>query len=256
MRFPDENGAGLSAFLEALAPGAVVDISPGQYHGPLTITRPVTLRGAGELTRISGGTGRPIRIETEGRVVLDSLRLEQGHDDDGGGLLVAHGDVHVRNLHIHHCRAAARGGAVAVRGGRLTASGLYTADTTADKGGALWIGGRGHLVLHEGQISRCEAIFGGAMAVEDAAVVEVDRLTVARARARSRTGGQALYAAGDRHVRPKLDLHRVKIENGSLGLTVVVDPAFPAEVRLRACDMPRTVMRVAGLVDAGANHWR
>ncbi|MEO1337676.1 MAG: hypothetical protein AAFV29_18680, partial [Myxococcota bacterium] len=68
--------------------------------------------------------------------------------------------------------------------------------------------------------------------------------------------GQALYAAGTWAGRPKLDLQRVKIENGSLGLPVVVDPAFPAEVRLRACDMPRTVMSVAGLVDGGANHWR
>ena len=260
MRYPDDSDSALAAFLDAAPAGAVVDVAPGTYPGPLSITRPVTLRGAGELTRIDGcGVGRPIKISVGdgGRVVLESLRLERGEAEDGGGIFVEAGDVQLRNIHIHRCSARARGGALAVAGGTVAAVRLFSRDTSAPRGGALWVGHRGQLTLRDSQVGHCEANFGGALAVEDSANVGIYGMTVRRARARSGTGGQALYIRGTAGAgRPTLQLDRVRLEGGSLGLPVVVDPAFGAELHLRACDMPRTVRSIAGLVDGGANHWR
>ena len=259
VRYPDDSSDALNAFLDGLPAGSVVDVAPGIYEGPLSITRPVTLRGAGELTRISGGgIGRPVSIAVSmsGRVILESLRLEQGEAEDGGGMLVAAGDVQLRNIHIHRCAAHGRGGALAVVGGSVAAARLFAVDVSAQRGGGVWLGEQGQLTLRDSQLSRCDANFGGAIAVEDAATLDVDGLTIRRARARSGSGGQALYARGSTTGRPILRLNRVRLEDGSLGLPIVVDPAFPAEVRLQACDMPRTVRSIAGLVDGGANHWR
>ena len=259
MRYPDDSAEGLDAFLQEVPEGTVVDVAPGRYEGPLVIDRPVTLRGAGELTRIIGGRGgRPISISVgaRGRVVLDSLRLELGQEEDGGGLLVSAGDVQLRNIHIHQCAARARGGALAVAGGTVVGARLHTLDTSAQHGGAVWVGHNGQLTLTDSQLAQCEATYGGALAVEDSARVDVDGLTVRRARARSGAGGQTLYVRGGSEARPVVRLDRVRFDLGVMGAPVVVDPEHPAEVRLRACDVSGTVRNVAGFVDDGANHWR
>lgn len=259
VRFPDDTQGTLKTLLGTLPPGSVVDLAPGQYEGPLAIDRPVTLRGAGELTRIFGRAGdRPISVSVTdtGRVVLESLRLERGDCEDGGGLLVSAGDVHMRNIHIHQCTAVARGGAMAVTGGRVAARQLNTFATSAERGGSVWVGANAQFKLRDGQMTQSEALYGGALAIEDSATVEIDRLTVSRSRARSAGGGQAVYVAGGHDLRPVVRLHHVRIENGALGLAVVISSDHPAEVRVEACDMPRSVRSVAGVVDGGANHWR
>ena len=218
--------------------------------------QPLTLRGAGELTRIRGGLGRPISISVaaDERVVLDSLRLERGEAEDGGGMLVTDGDVHLRNIHIHWCGAHRLGGAIAVLGGRVVASNLHTDETSALRGGAVWIGHDGHFSLRDSRLARCEAEFGGAIALEDGAVVVVDGLTVQRAWARSSRGGQAIYIRAG--ATGRLQLERVRLDGDTIGHPLVVDPMSTAEVFLRSSDVPRAVRGVTGLVDGGANHWR
>ncbi len=258
MRYPDDSDGALSPFLAGLPPGAVVDVAPGRYEGPVSITRPLTLRGAGELTRIAGCTGRPISISVEGTepVVLESLRLEHGSAEDGGGLLIASGQVELRNVHFHHCSAERHGGAFAIKAGRVRAFRVYTFDTRARRGGAVWVGHRGQFFLHDSQLTRSEALFGGAFAFEDQAVAELEGITIRGARAGSSAGGQALYARGTEHGHPALRLNRVLIEDGPYGQPIVVDPKYPAEVRLEGCNMPRAVQTIAGFVDGGANLWR
>ena len=245
--------------MATVPPGAVVDVPPGHYDGPLSITQPMTLRGAGELTRIDGqGLQRPIHIKVlaDEPVVLDSLRFNHGHNEDGGGLLISAGNVRLRNIHFHHCIARGRGGALAVRGGTVTAVQIYAVDCAAERGGAVWVGERGRLVVRDSQIARSQANYGGAIAVEDGVSVEVEGMTLRRTRAHSSTGGQAMHARGTARGRPVVRLTRVLIDDRSLGLPIVVDPTFPAEFRVEASDMPRSVQSTAGVVDDGANRWR
>ncbi len=261
MRYPDDSGGALSTFLNAAPAGAVVQVAPGSYEGPLSITQPITLRGAGELTRIRGGCGRPISISVgaAGQVVLDSLRLERGESEDGGAVLVTDGDVRMSNIHIQWCTAKRRGGAIAVLGGRVAAQSLQVLETTAERGGALWVGHNGQLSLHDSQVGRCEAALGGALAVEGSALVEVAGLTVRRARARSSSGGQALHVRSIAAGAPQVRLDRVWLDGSTFGAPIVVEASEPSpstKVYLRASDVPRSVRTVPGVVDGGANRWR
>ena len=131
--------------------------------------------------------------------------------------------------------------------------------TTAERGGAVWVGDAGQLSLHDSQVGRCEAAFGGALAVEGAGLVEVAGLTVRRARARSSSGGQALHVRSVVQGTPQVRLERVWLDGSTFGAPIVIEasaPAAPSQVYLRASDVPRSVRTVAGVVDGGANRWR
>src|SRR5258708_3239332 len=99
IRFPDDSGRSLADLLANAAPSAVIELSPGRYVGPLVITRPVTLKGAGDLTRISGARGTVITVRCAGSaaVALESLLLEDGAGELGAGRLVLEGRVRAHN---------------------------------------------------------------------------------------------------------------------------------------------------------------
>lgn len=257
VRFPDPSGRSLSQVVASAPAGAVIEVAPGRYPGPLVVERAITLRGAGDLTCIyTDQGGSVVRVAAlDGRVVLESLRLEGGAAESGGALRIDSGRVRAHNLHLQHCRAGA-GGAIHLAGGELDGTLVRIEDVSAERGGAIWIQGRAALSLRDSQVSGSEAGQGGAFLVEDAARVVLEGLTVRRARALSPAGGQALFVAGTQDAVPTLFLKRVRLEDVPFGQPLVVDGRFPAEVSLFECDMPRVVLEAPGVVDGGSNHWR
>jgi nitrous oxidase accessory protein len=70
-------GLDLRAAVVAAPPGAVIDVPPGRYDGPLVLTRAITLRGGGRATIDGGGRGDVLVIagddvRVEGFVVRGS----------------------------------------------------------------------------------------------------------------------------------------------------------------------------------------
>lgn len=260
VRFPDGSGRSLGAFIEACAPGATVELSPGRFEGPLHLSRPIHLRGAGDLTRIvRKGPGRlvEVRLAAGARVELEHLLLEGGEAECGAGLWVDGGHLRLHNVQIQRCHAhGGGGGALCVAGGEVDASILRVHDVSGDRGGAVWVRGTGRLKLSDSQITSSEARQGGAIAVEGAAEVLLEAVTVAKARATTSSGGQALYVVGGEGVRPRLTMRRVRLEDVPLGLPLFVDPVHPGDISLTGCDVPRVVQGMVGVIDAGENHWR
>lgn len=260
IRFPDERFTSLAALIDAAPAGAVIEIAPGKFTGPLMISRPITLRGAGDLSRISG-EGRTavinVNVPFEGRVVLESLLLDEGEGEDGGGIVIEAGRVRAYNVQIRRCRSEkGAGGAIAVVGGELDASLLRAHDVSADRGGAIVVSGRAFMRLSESEIRRSEARVGGAISIEEGARVSIEALTIGKARARTSSGGQAIYVKGTKSARPVLALRRVRLEDAPMGMPLVVDATYPGEVTIAASDMPRVVMSALGVIDGGGNRWR
>lgn len=258
IRFPDDSGRTLGEILAGAAPNSVIELSPGRYVGPLSITRPLTLKGAGDLTRIAGDGGTVITVRASGAAptILESLLLEDGGGESGGGLLILEGLVRAHNIHIRRCHSKTSAGAIHIAGGELQASRLRAHEVSGDRGGAIRASGGAIVSLRDSQIRRSEARLGGALAVEDQARVQVEGMTIARSRARTSSGGQAIYVAGSGSAFPVLRLKRVRLEDAPMGMPLVVDPAHPGEVRVSECDMPRVVLGAPGVIDAGDNHWR
>jgi hypothetical protein len=258
--FPNGQHATLAALIDVAPAGSVIEIAPGRFVGAVTINRPITLRGAGDLSRLSSeGRGAVVRINVahEGRVVLESLMLEDGESESGGGLIVEAGRVRAYNVQIRRCRSEkGAGGAIAVLGGELDASLVRAHETSADRGGAVFVGGRGFLRLCESELRKSEARLGGAIVLEDAARATMEALTIGRARARTSSGGQAIYLRGGKTAHPILSLKRVRLEDAPMGMPLVLDPAYPGEVTIAGSDMPQVVASVPGVVDAGNNRWR
>lgn len=80
----------LQATIDAAATGSVVEVSPGTHQGPLTIDRPLTLRGVDWPLIDGGGRGHVIAIRAEG-VTIEGLRLENSGTDlsaDHAGIFI------------------------------------------------------------------------------------------------------------------------------------------------------------------------
>jgi hypothetical protein len=259
IRFPDGTTRSFGDFVASCPPHAIVELATGRFTGPIVITRPITLRGAGDLTRISAGGKNAVivvRVPREGRVILESLLLEDGDGPEGGGLSIFEGRVRLHNVHVRHSRTSGGGGAIHLAGGELEATLLRVHDVEADKGGAIWASGRTVLHMRDAQVHRSEARLGGALAVEGAAQIFMESLTIGKARATAPSGGQAIHVTGAGSVKPQVRLRRVRLEDVPMGAPLVIQPAHAGEVTIAECDMPRAVLSAPGVVDAGRNHWR
>ncbi len=77
----------LQELVDAAESGAIIEPPPGTYAGPVTIDKPVTIDGHGEVTIDAGGKGSVVYIESDG-VSLQGLRLtnsgESYNDIDSG----------------------------------------------------------------------------------------------------------------------------------------------------------------------------
>ncbi|MEG0261149.1 MAG: hypothetical protein RR651_14875, partial [Lysinibacillus sp.] len=66
----------LQAMIDAAQDGAVIDIPTGIYEGPIAITRPLTLRGVGDVEIVSSGEDPAIRIEKTVGVTVENLKVK------------------------------------------------------------------------------------------------------------------------------------------------------------------------------------
>lgn len=262
LRFPDAapgDDRALSAFLADVPAGAVVELAPGRYRGPLYVDRPVTIKGAGDLTRIEGDGQSPVitvDVASRGLVYFESLAVADGGGEHGGGFAVRAGRVRLFNVLVRDCRVAGAGGGVWVQGGELEARLLRLRSLQADRGGAAAAEGTGRFAILDGEIREASARAGGGVHVADSARVELSGVTIGRTRASGPAGGQVAWvgAAGERA--PTLELERVRFEDAPFGQPLVVEPDRPGRVTLFECDVPSSVFANPGIVDGGNNHWR
>lgn len=257
IRFPGTAGSSLRDFLAECPPGAVVDVAPGRYDEPLVIDRPLTLRGAGELTRLgSRGRGSVIHVRAgEGQVKLESLALDGGDAEEGGALHIESGWVVLNNLHLRRSRAGS-GGGLHVCGGSVQASLLRLTQLEAERGGAIRVARRGSLELRDALISNTVAGRGGAIAVDDAGRLVLQAVTLQKSRASESGGGQALFVGGSGTGAPVVSLHRVRFADAPIGRPVVQDRGHLGLIQVSSCDLPKVIAEEPGVVDLGSNHWR
>ncbi len=108
----------LEAALEQAEPNETIRLPPGTYNGSVTVTKPVTLAGAGNATVIDGGgTGSVLTVRSP-RVAVTDLRVtgvgdrdlgnaSAGADDDGSDwdrrvrLVYGEGDAGIRMADAH-----------------------------------------------------------------------------------------------------------------------------------------------------------
>lgn len=253
VRYPDQTGRDLQAVLSEAEPGAVVTLAPGRYRGPVLITKPMTLKGSGDLTRLYAEDGSDVICmapESMDLCFLESLSLEGGQ-----GLRVESGRVRAYNLHVRHAKSD-RGGALCVLGGELEGSLLRMEACAAKEGGGVACQGTSRVVLRDVQIRDCEAESGGGLWATEEAQVELVRATLTQVRARRREGGQAVWVGRSRGDGVRLRMERVRFEDAPLGRPLVVEPDRPGRVEMFECDLPSDVLQNPGIVDGGNNRWR
>ncbi len=258
VRFPDGSGRSLAHVLSSVEAGTEIELAPGRYHGPLVIDRPLTLRGAGDLSRIQVlGRGPVLRVELSENshsVTLESLLLEGGEGRQGAGIDLKAGQLKLHNLQIRNCHATGGGGgAIHVANGRIEARLLRAYDVSGDRGGALWVEEGGQACLTDAEFHRAQGRVGGAIAVDAGGQVSLTSVTIGRTRATAPSGGQAVYMAAGKST---LSMHRVRFEDAPMGIPLANDPEEPGLVEVRACDLPREVQSAPGVVDQGDNRWR
>ncbi|MET0085837.1 MAG: nitrous oxide reductase family maturation protein NosD [Sedimenticola sp.] len=80
----------LQQLIDDAEPNAVLTPEPGTYSGPLTINKPLTLDGQGQVTIDAGGKGSVIYLETDGATVKNLHLVNSGssHNDIDSGVQV------------------------------------------------------------------------------------------------------------------------------------------------------------------------
>jgi nitrous oxidase accessory protein len=93
----------IQAWIDAAAPGAVIDIPPGVYEGDLIVDRPVRLIGHGRPRLVGSGAGSVIRVRADD-VVIQGIdvdgRLGGDLERDSAGIHIAARRVIVRDCRI------------------------------------------------------------------------------------------------------------------------------------------------------------
>jgi len=262
IRFPEASSAAsssLAAFIESVPAGTVVELAPGRYRGPIRIDRPLTLKGAGDLTRIEGDgdtSAVQVAVDEPGLVYFESLTIADGGGANGGGLAIHSGRVRLFNLRVHGCSATESGGGLFVEDAEVEARLLRMSELSAARGGAVAVRGDARFSIFDGEIRDASADVGGAIHVSEAAHVRLSGLTLGRTRARAAAGGQAVWVGGARAGELLVELDRVRFEDAPLGRPLVVDDDRPGRVTMFECDASRDVLDNLGIVDGGTNHWR
>ncbi len=259
IRFPDDSGRKLIDVLADAPSGAVIELAPGRFEGPLHITRPVTLKGAGDLSRIVGtdiASVVTIDVPEPELVFLESLSIEGGRALDGGGVSVRRGRVRLFNVLVQACEARRSGGGLFVGGGEVQARLLRLNGLSSDRGGAVAVEADGRLTLHDGQCHDTQAGVGGAVHASGDARVVLSSVTFGRTRALRPSGGQVAWVGDSGTEGVRLELERVRFEAAPMGQPLVVDGESPGRVVLFECDVPSDVLTNPGVVDGGRNHWR
>ncbi|HEY6868108.1 MAG TPA: nitrous oxide reductase family maturation protein NosD [Candidatus Eisenbacteria bacterium] len=102
-RVPAVPGA-IGATLARAAPGDTLVLEPGVHHGPVVVTRPVVLRGAGPGVIVAGGDSGSVVTVAGSGVVIERLEVRGSGRDvmnvDAGVRVIRGGGVTLRALRI------------------------------------------------------------------------------------------------------------------------------------------------------------
>jgi nitrous oxidase accessory protein len=102
-RPPAAEASPLQARVDAAAPGARIDVGPGEYPGDLVLERPVTLVGRGRPRLLGSGKGSVVRVRAPG-VTLEGFDIDGrgggSIDRDSSGIHVAAADFVARDCRI------------------------------------------------------------------------------------------------------------------------------------------------------------
>ena len=93
------------ALVDAAPSGSVLRVPPGMYAGPVQLTKPLTIEGAGQVTIDSGDRGTVFSVQTDG-ATLRGLHLTgsgDSHDTDDSCLDVRGHNNHIEKIVIDNC---------------------------------------------------------------------------------------------------------------------------------------------------------
>lgn len=129
--------------------GAITATSATGDHGAISVTKKITVKGAGSTPTLDADTrSRIFTVENGGELTLENLTLKKGKADGtqdadkyGGGILVKEGcKAELKNCTVKACEAAEKGGGICSFG-KLTLDGSTIGGASASDGNRAQRGG-------------------------------------------------------------------------------------------------------------------
>ena len=135
---------------------ATINVAAGTYEEHITISRDVTIRGAGEDQTVidGGGSGRVVTISGDPVVTIKNITIQHGHSTIDGGGILNFGNLTIQNSTFTDNEASSRGGGILNVGELIIQNSTFT-DNEAFEGGG--IGNFGSLTLRNSTITDNEA---------------------------------------------------------------------------------------------------
>lgn len=160
----------------------LIEIGAGTYFERLTITRTLTLQGAGPLTTTidGGGAGSTVLIAADPysvTVTLRSLAISNGSATNGGGIHALDATLVVSDVRIVDNFALGAGGGLYSSGGDVTLTNSSVSGNHGDSGGGVFVC-CGSLFVSGGEIRANEGDFHGGGLFNDGAEVLLERVTI------------------------------------------------------------------------------
>ena len=134
---------------EFVIQGAITATSATGDHGAISVTKKITVKGAGSTPTLDADTrSRIFTVENGGELTLENLTLKKGKADGtqdadkyGGGILVKEGcEAKLKNCTVKACAAAEKGGGICSFG-KLTLDGSTIGGASASDGNKAKNGG-------------------------------------------------------------------------------------------------------------------
>ncbi|MFN8590944.1 MAG: hypothetical protein U0031_05720 [Thermomicrobiales bacterium] len=150
----------LQSAIDAATPGATIRLCQGTYRGQISITRDLTLSGAGRKQTALDGERRPgaavITVGSGATVTVRELTVRGGNGNNGGGVDNA-GALTLAGVTVTENHASQGAGIVNQIGGTLTLTNSLVTDNTANsQGGGLFLFG-GQVTLDASQVTANKA---------------------------------------------------------------------------------------------------
>jgi fibronectin-binding autotransporter adhesin len=167
----------LQACINSANDGDSITISAGTYTTSVTLSKAVSLLGAGSSTTILRAlTNQRVMTVTaaaSNQITLSQLTISGGNvTGDGGGILIArNGPVYIYNVAINSNRATGQGGGMAIAIGSAVLSGTQFIANAASVGGGVFANGDAlvfNSLFERNVVSSTSTGWGGGMAVNGA----------------------------------------------------------------------------------------
>lgn len=145
---------------EFVIQGAITATSATGDHGAISVTKKITVKGAGSTPTLDADTrSRIFTVENGGELTLENLTLKKGKADGtqdadkyGGGILVKEGcKAKLKNCTVKACEAVEKGGGICSFG-KLTLDGSTIGGSSASDGNRAQRGGG---IYFEGETNEC-----------------------------------------------------------------------------------------------------